>query len=123
MYSLPFLIRRFGPANNDRFMLFVIVGALIFGIFVRFTFGMRHIASNQCRKLVKQAQRVGLITMIFLLIFLELFICIVPPQALAIEDILFVVIATAIYLFVMSWVLYPGRRAYAGPQPPNRDLR
>ena len=110
MLSLPGLARRFGPKNNDQFLVMAVVAALIAGILLRFTFGMRHINSNHCGPIFKTVQRIVLLLMIFVLVLIESVICVNPPGRLQQADVLFFGIAGSLYLLVMAFVLYPGRR-------------
>ena len=112
MLSLPMLVRRFGPPNNDVFLVPAVVGALIFGILFRFSFGMRHIRLNHCSERMKLIQRVGLWTMIAVLVLVETVMCVIPPARLKQEDVFFLAFVGAIYLIVMACVLYPGRRVF-----------
>lgn len=112
MLALPGFARRFGPQNNDRFLVMLVVAALIAGILLRFSFGMRHINANHCGPVVKQVQRIGLCLMIFMLMLVETLICVIPnPNAdLKLADFVFFATVGSVYLLVMGCVLYPGRR-------------
>ena len=112
MLSLPFLVRRFGPPNNDRFLVMVVVAALIVGVLVRFSLGMRYVRSNYCREGVKLLQRAGLLSMISLLVLVETLLCVIPPAGLKGPDFVFFAVLGAAYLGVMAFVLYPGRREF-----------
>ena len=109
MLSLPFLIRRFGPANNDRFLVMSIVAALIAGILLRFSFGMRHIRANYCRAGVKRFQQAGLLAMIAVLVLVETLLCLIPAAGFKGADLMFFSVVALGYLLVMSCVLYPSR--------------
>lgn len=110
MLSVPMLVRRFGPQNNDGASLIAVVFALIVGIFLRFSFGMRHIKENYCSTIVKCLQRIVLLVMICVLVVFESFLAVVPRGPVRPEDLMFIGGFGAIYLLVMSSVLYPGRR-------------
>lgn len=113
MWSLPFLVRHFGPPNNDRAFVFAVVGGLIAGILLRYTFGMRHIRANYCSIRVKAFQQAGLFAMIALLVLVESLLCVMPPipeGGLKTPDVLFFSAMFTVYLLVMACVLYPGRR-------------
>lgn len=115
MWSLPFLMRRFGPPNNDQAFVFAVVGGLIVGILLRYAFGMRHIRSNYCSVRVKSLQRAGLFAMIGLLVLIETLLCFmppIPPGGLNMPDLIFFSVVFTGYLLVMATILYPGRRSY-----------
>jgi len=110
MFSIPILVRRFGPQNNDRAIVMAVVLALIVGIFLRFGFGMRHINENYCGTTVKLLQRIALLIMIFLLVVFEAVLAVLPQGPLVLADFAFLAVFGAVYLPVMASVLYPGRR-------------
>ena len=113
MWSLPFLMRRFGPPNNDQALVFAVVGGLIVGILLRYTVGMRHIRSNYCSVRVKSLQQAGLFAMIALLVLIETLLCFlppIPPGGLKEPDVIFFSVVFTVYLIAMAIILYPGRR-------------
>ena len=115
MWSLPFLVRRFGPPNNDRFFVFAVVGGLIFGVLLRYAFGMRHIRTNYFSSRVKSLQRIGLLAMIALLVWFECLLCVmppIPPAGLKAPEMMFFTAMFSGYLLFMACVLYPGRRCF-----------
>ena len=92
MFSVPILVRRFGPQNNDRAIVLAIVLALIAGILLRFGFGMRHINENYCGTAVKMVQRTALVTMIFCLMVFEAVVAVLPQGPLVLADFTFLAV-------------------------------
>ena len=84
-------------------------GALIAGILLRFSFGMRHIRANYCRNGVKRLQKAGLLAMIAVLVLVETLLCLIPAAGFKGADLMFFSVVGLGYLLVMSCVLYPGR--------------